>query len=111
ERTMIVRCQRPLNLESPIAALDQLLSPNEWLFVRSHFVAPAVDLRPWDLEITGLVDRPLRLSPADLARFEQASLPAVLQCSGNGRGWYRPRVPGVAWERGAVGQAEWSGVR
>jgi DMSO/TMAO reductase YedYZ molybdopterin-dependent catalytic subunit len=36
---------------------------------------------------------------------------AVLQCAGNGRGLYRPRVPGSPWERGAVGQAEWTGVR
>ena len=35
----------------------------------------------------------------------------MLQCAGNGRGLYRPRVPGTPWERGAVGQAEWSGVR
>ena len=45
------------------------------------------------------------------AGLEQATKAAVLQCAGNGRGLYRPRVPGVPWERGAVGQAEWAGVR
>jgi sulfite oxidase len=39
------------------------------------------------------------------------TLPAVLQCSGNGRGFFQPTIPGVGWERGAVGNAEWSGVR
>ncbi|HXH86314.1 MAG TPA: sulfite oxidase, partial [Nitrospira sp.] len=33
------------------------------------------------------------------------------QCSGNGRAFHRPKVPGVQWERGAVGNAEWTGVR
>jgi DMSO/TMAO reductase YedYZ molybdopterin-dependent catalytic subunit len=36
---------------------------------------------------------------------------AVVQCSGNGRAFHRPKVPGVQWERGAVGNARWTGVR
>jgi sulfite oxidase len=80
-------------------------------FVRSHFGAPAVDLVPWETELVGLVDRPSRLTPEALGRLEQATKTAVLQCAGNGRGLYRPRVPRVPWERGAVGQAEWSCVR
>jgi DMSO/TMAO reductase YedYZ molybdopterin-dependent catalytic subunit len=111
DRSFIVRSQRPLNLESPIEALDHRLTPNELFFVRSHFGAPAVDLHPWQVEVIGLVDHPLRLSLADLARFPDVSRTAVLQCAGNGRGLYRPRVPGTPWERGGVGQAEWSGVR
>ena len=108
---LIVRSRRPLNLESTTPALDHRLTPNDAFFVRSHFGAPAVDLSPWEVEIVGLVDRPLRLTLDALGRLEQATKTAVLQCAGNGRGLYRPRVPGVPWERGAVGQAEWSGVR
>jgi sulfite oxidase len=110
DRAMIVRSQRPLNLESPTAALDHPLTPNELFFVRSHFGAPAVELQPWEVEVEGLVARPIRIGLADLARFHQTSRTAILQCTGNGRGLFRPRVPGVTWERGAVGQAEWSGV-
>jgi DMSO/TMAO reductase YedYZ molybdopterin-dependent catalytic subunit len=108
---LIVRNRRPLDLESPVSALDHWLTPNELFFVRSHFGPPAVGLEPWELSIEGLVDRPLRLRLAELGKFESISVPAVLQCSGNGRGFFRPRVPGVPWERGAVGHAEWSGVR
>jgi DMSO/TMAO reductase YedYZ molybdopterin-dependent catalytic subunit len=111
DRALIVRSQRPLNLESPIEALDQPLTPNPLFFVRSHFGAPAVDLEPWVIDVVGLVDRPLRLSLDDLMQYEQVLRRAVLQCAGNGRALFRPRVPGVPWERGAVGQAEWSGVR
>lgn len=111
ERNLIVRSRRPLNLESPVVALDDRLTPNDVFFVRSHFGAPAIDLAPWEVEVVGLVSRPLRLTLDALGRLEQATRTAVLQCAGNGRGLYRPRVPGVPWERGAVGQADWSGVR
>lgn len=108
---MIVRSRRPLNLESTSAALDHRLTPSDSLFVRSHFGAPAVDLGPWEIEVVGLVKRPMRLSLDAMGRFASATKVAVIQCSGNGRGHFRPRVPGTPWERGAVGQAEWSGVR
>jgi DMSO/TMAO reductase YedYZ molybdopterin-dependent catalytic subunit len=107
---MIVRTQRPLNLESPRAALDSWFTPNDRFFVRSHFGAPSVSLGPWEVEITGMVERSLKLSLDELFGRPQTSVPAVLQCAGNGRAHFQPRVPGVGWERGAVGHAEWSGV-
>jgi DMSO/TMAO reductase YedYZ molybdopterin-dependent catalytic subunit len=47
----------------------------------------------------------------DLKQFEPVTITAVIQCSGNGRAFHRPKVPGVQWERGAVGNAQWTGVR
>jgi DMSO/TMAO reductase YedYZ molybdopterin-dependent catalytic subunit len=41
----------------------------------------------------------------------QVTVEAVLQCAGNGRGLFRPQVPGVQWLYGAMGNAEWTGVR
>jgi sulfite oxidase len=108
---LIVRTLRPLNLESPVSALDSWLTPNDQFFIRSHFGAPAVDLHPWELEISGLVDRPAKLGLARLHGRAQVTLPAVLQCSGNGRSLFRPGIPGVGWVRGAIGHAEWTGVR
>ncbi len=111
DRRMIVRTERPLNLESPSAALDSFYTPNAEFFVRSHHGAPAVGFRPWTVEVEGLVDHPLNLSLDDLKGLEQAEVPAVLQCAGNGRALFRPRMPGLTWERGAVGHAAWGGVR
>lgn len=111
DRRMIVRTERPVNLESPSAALDSFLTPNAELFVRSHHGAPAVGLRPWEVVVEGLVEKPLTLSLGDLAAMETITVPAVIQCAGNSRGQFRPRMPGIPWERGAVGHAEWSGVR
>lgn len=108
---LIVRNPRPLDAESPVEVFDQWLTPNRLFFVRSHFGAPAVGLHPWTLAIAGAVARPATLSLEDLKRFEHVTLPAVLQCSGNGRAFFSPTVPGVGWERGAVGNAEWAGLR
>jgi DMSO/TMAO reductase YedYZ molybdopterin-dependent catalytic subunit len=111
EGRLIVRSRRPLDLETPVTLLDDWLTPADVFFVRSHFGEPAVGLSPWTAEVRGLVDRPLTLGPDDWKGFETRDVTAVLQCSGNGRSYFRPRVPGLGWERGAVGQAEWSGVR
>src|SRR5262249_59478951 len=59
----------------------------------------------------GPVERARVLALADLARREQVEAPAVLQCAGNGRSFFAPAVPGLPWERGAVGNASWAGVR
>jgi DMSO/TMAO reductase YedYZ molybdopterin-dependent catalytic subunit len=38
------------------------------------------------------------------------TIPATLECAGNGRVFLVPKVKGVQWELGAVGNAEWTGV-
>jgi len=111
EPGLIVRSTQPLDAETPVEVFEQFLTPNRLFFVRSHFGPPAVGLAPWRLEVEGRVDRPLSLGLDDLNGLERVSLPAVLQCSGNGRAFYSPTIPGVGWGRGAVGNAEWSGVR
>ena len=58
-----------------------------------------------------MAQRSLSWGLDEIEELERVRLTAVLQCSGNGRGFYRPSVPGIPWERGAVGQAVWSGVR
>jgi len=111
EPKFLIRSTRPLDAETPVEAFDKFLTPNRLFFVRSHFGPPAVGLSPWRLEVDGMVDRPIALGLDDLKALEGETLPAVLQCSGNGRAFYKPTIPGVAWERGAVGNAEWGGVR
>ena len=35
----------------------------------------------------------------------------MLECAGNGRGFYEPSMPGLQWGHGAVGNGRWRGVR
>jgi len=111
---LLLHTERPPNLETPARFLAQDLTPNDAMFVRWHLsvVPTSVDERTHRLRVGGLVSRPLELSLDDLrTRFEPASVVAVNQCSGNGRALFSPRVPGVQWGRGAIGNARWTGVR
>jgi DMSO/TMAO reductase YedYZ molybdopterin-dependent catalytic subunit len=63
------------------------------------------------VHVEGNVARSLTLSLADLKQFDEVTVTAVVQCSGNGRAFFTPKVPGAQWEKGAVGNATWTGVR
>lgn len=110
-KRLIVRSLRPVNLESTPASLDSFLTPIDEFFIRSHHGSPTVNVETWEISIEGLVDRPLKWSIKDLEAMEQTSRGGVLQCAGNGRAMFTPKVPGLVWERGAVGHAEWTGVQ
>jgi DMSO/TMAO reductase YedYZ molybdopterin-dependent catalytic subunit len=111
---LTVRVARPLDAETPARDFASFLTPNHRFFVRSHFGPPPVektDESQWRLNVDGVVERPLVFTMKSLRELEPVTITAVLQCSGNGRAYHRPRVPGVQWERGAVGNAQWTGVR
>lgn len=108
---MIERTARPMNYESPLDAFATRVTPIERFYIRNHFDVPMVDAATWRLRIEGLVDKPLELGLADLEKLKQVTVEAVLQCAGNGRGLFVPHVAGVQWQRGAVGNARWTGPR
>jgi DMSO/TMAO reductase YedYZ molybdopterin-dependent catalytic subunit len=107
---LIVRGGSPLNAETPVEAFDSYLTPIDRFFVRSHFGPPSAVANP-ELNVEGMVKNPLKLNRLEWSRLKRVTLPAVLQCSGNGRALFSPKVPGVGWERGAVGNAEWTGFQ
>lgn len=109
-----VRVMRPYDAETPVREFTSFLTPNHRFFVRSHFGPPAPELIAednWRLRVGGLIEHPLEFTLKDLKQFERVTVTAVVQCSGNGRAFHRPKVPGVQWEKGAVGNAQWTGVR
>jgi DMSO/TMAO reductase YedYZ molybdopterin-dependent catalytic subunit len=114
KKPLIQRAFRPPNLETPLADLASLYTDNAAFFVRYHLpVIPRVDTTGWRLQISGpSAQRSLALSLPELkSSFPHVSLAAVNQCSGNRRGLFSPRVPGVQWHNGAMGNALWTGVR
>ncbi|HZR17992.1 MAG TPA: molybdopterin-dependent oxidoreductase [Verrucomicrobiae bacterium] len=111
---LILRTDRPPQLETPLHYFREDLTPNNAFYVRWHLegIPTSVDLGAFRLQISGHVERPLSLSAADLrGQFEANSLVAVNQCSGNSRSFFEPRVPGGQWKNGAMGNARWTGVR
>jgi sulfite dehydrogenase len=111
---LILRTDRPPQLETPLRYFREDLTPNEAFYVRWHLegIPTSVELDTFRLQINGHVEKPLSLSLAELrGKFETVSLVAVNQCSGNSRSFFEPRVPGGQWRNGAMGNARWTGVR
>jgi len=109
---LITRARRPQDLETPVQYFTSWITPNDRFFVRSHFGPPSPEsLKDWQLHVEGDVQHTLALSLADLQSLEEVTAPVVVQCSGNGRAFFDPKVPGAQWEKGAVGNAKWTGVR
>src|SRR5256885_3074784 len=114
KQALIRRALRPPNFETPLADLAAPFTRNDAFFVRYHLaVIPHVEPAAWRLQVAGAsAQRPLSLSLKELrGGFEQVSVAAVNQCAGNRRGLFTPRVPGVQWGTGAMGNALWRGGR
>lgn len=107
---LIIREREPENLEFPFSSLSSSLTPNEQFFVRSHFSVPKIELKNWRLKVEGQVEKPLELTYDQLTRMTARTVTMVMECAGNSRIFLSPKVGGLQWELGAVGNAEWTGV-
>ena len=109
----------PLVLETPDSFLAaSRVTPSSALFVRNHHGAKQLEdmqSRPMtsELEITGLVDKPIRFQLADLAKLPKTEVEMVLQCSGNFRFQFSKFSPikGTPWNKGGIGNVRFAGVR
>jgi DMSO/TMAO reductase YedYZ molybdopterin-dependent catalytic subunit len=115
KRPLIRLTTRPPQLETPLAVFDEgAITPNDAFFVRYHLTQsppPELDPETYRIAVKGKVKTPLNLSLAALKRdFEPIEIVAVNQCSGNGRGFFEPRVAGGQLANGAMGNALWKGV-
>jgi sulfite oxidase len=107
---MIIRSSRFLDLETPVELMTSWITPVNHFFVRNHMFEPAkFDAKAWQLSITGEVERPLMLTLADLEKLSVHSIVNTVECAGNGRSLQNPKVPGIQWGKGAVGNARFSG--
>ena len=109
---LVARSVRPPDYETPVALLDNFLTPNDVFYVRCHMPVPAqLDEAAWKLAVGGEVGSPLTLSVAELEQMPSASVTVTLECAGNGRVFFDPPVAGIQWRKGAVGTSKWTGVR
>src|SRR5437016_13155529 len=111
KKDLIIRSESPADFETPVQLLDKgWITSNEDHYVRSHLPFPSVQLNNWNLAVEGEVNRSLKLTMPDTRAFNEVSQTVTLECSGNGRAFADPPVPGLQWEKGAVGTARWTGV-
>lgn len=100
---------RPLNAETPLAALGEP-TPGGPHYVRNHFDVPDLDPASWRLAVGGAVGREITLTLDDLKELPHRSITATLECAGNGRTLMSPPPSGTPWTLGAVGTATWTGA-
>lgn len=113
ERNLVVRSTEPLNAEPPADRLATFLTPQQDFYIRCHGPIPALH-EDHAVEVAGLVDEPRFLRLADLrSSFPEHRVTAVLQCAGNRRSELQvvQKTTGDPWGVGAIGNAEWTGVR
>ncbi len=112
---MIVHNTRPINGEFPPHLLDDDVTPSERHFVRNNGLVPdraeKRDAQGWKLTVDGEVHKTVELSLAELMKLPAVTVPALIECGGNGRGLFEPKVRGNQWLQGAVGCSEWTGAR
>jgi sulfite oxidase len=111
KRPMLLHNDRPEDLETPSSYFTSWLTPNDVFFVRHHLPRPKVEEATYRLALGGKVSKEVQLTTADLRKLPQHTVAATLECTGNARGLFRPRVAGVQWMRGGIGNAEWTGPR
>jgi sulfane dehydrogenase subunit SoxC len=90
--------------------------PNELFFVRNHTRTPRIDVSTWRLKVEGSgVRRPLEVTYDALRSMPSVSVIRTVECAGNGRSFfenaYGKKAQGTQWKLGAIGVAEWTGVR
>jgi DMSO/TMAO reductase YedYZ molybdopterin-dependent catalytic subunit len=68
-----------------IRSVHGLLTPKDQFFTVQHYGHPDVDPAAFRLRVTGLVDKPLSLSLADLQKMRRTEVVFGFECSGNRR--------------------------
>ncbi|WP_137921042.1 sulfite oxidase [Hydrogenophaga sp. 2FB] len=92
---------------------SSVITPTEQLYVRNNLPTPAAsivtDRDAWEISIEG-VGMPRKLTLRELKTLGLETVAMVLQCSGNGRGFFPSKPSGTPWTVGAAGCVVWSGV-
>jgi sulfite dehydrogenase len=89
------------------------ITPTDILFLRNNIAPPPASIvanpDAWEVEIGGVAN-PRKITVGELKRMGVATVAMVLQCSGNGRGFFHHKASGSQWKVGACGNTLWSGV-
>ncbi len=114
KRKLLRLTSRPPQLETPFSVFDEgVITPNDAFYVRYHLAdlpLDSIDPTTFRLTVGGEVNQPISLSLQELRAMPAQEIVAVSQCSGNGRGFFEPRVAGGQAGNGLMGNARWRGV-
>jgi len=85
----------------PWENLSSFITPNDKFFRVSHYDKPVIDEKKWNLEITGLVRKPLALTLVDIKARPRQEVAYTIECGGN---------HGFPWFTSGIGTAKWGGT-
>ncbi|MCW2865050.1 MAG: putative sulfite oxidase [Actinoallomurus sp.] len=97
--------------------------PNDRLYIHNRARPPSIDRRTWRLKVTGdAITRPRSFTYKDLLALPAVTLRRTIDCGANCAAFFPKLPPSGAddrwlpvgytqWHFGAVGAAEWTGVR
>lgn len=100
----------PENQETPIHHIRKWRTPEKNVYRRNHFSYPTIAPNYFLLPIEGKVKNPLIFNFNDLLFMPSKTITMVLECSGNKRSYFNPKVYGDQWKDGAISQGAWKGV-
>ncbi len=100
----------PENQESPIHFLYKWKTPATLFYRINHFSYPVLTGTNFGLTVTGEVSNPLFIRYDELLSMPVKSHLIPLECAGNKRANFNPKVYGEQWEEGALSQGKWTGV-
>jgi DMSO/TMAO reductase YedYZ molybdopterin-dependent catalytic subunit len=99
------------NHAMPLEALRYDVTPPGLHYVLVHYDIPVLDADQWRLSLRGCVQTPLTLDLETLLEMPRHTVRVTMECAGNGRAHLAPRPVSQPWLTGAVGTADWTGVR
>lgn len=107
---LITKTVVPENQETPIHFVSGEIVSNKLFYRRNHFPYPNFASSFYFLPIEGHVQTPRVFSLQEIYSMPSKTIKVVLECSGDKRELFKPKVFGEQWGKGALSQGIWKGV-
>ncbi len=92
---------------------ESLITPNRNIYIRNNMPTMSDgqigNKNNWKVSVKG-VKNPKTFTLAQLKKLGHTTMATILQCSGNGRGFFEHKVRGSQWKTGAAACVLWTGV-
>ena len=92
---------------------ESLITPNRNVYIRNNMPTMTDEQignrKNWKVSIEG-VKNPKTFTLAELQKLGHTTMATILQCSGNGRGFFKHKPRGSQWKTGAAACIFWTGV-
>ncbi|MBB6447142.1 sulfite oxidase [Bacillus benzoevorans] len=107
---LITKSFVPENKETPIHFIANDIIGRKLFYRRNHFPYPHFTSSFYFLPISGSVNSPRTFSLQEIYSLPAKTIKVVLECAGNKRELFEPKVFGEQWGKGAMSQGIWKGV-